>query len=518
MANQLRQERKSGAVSWPAYAQALALVVGSTGIALLGRNAFHLPDVVMLYLLAILIASFRFGRGPAITAAALSVATYDFFFVPPFYTLSVEHARHVMTFAMMFGLGLVVSNLASRLRQQELQSRLREENTAALYELSRELVGVPSAAAAAQIAARHAAAVFGGTAVVLLCDRTGKLALPAAGDPAQRLGPAELAAARWANEHGRPAGAGTEIFPAARVSSIPLAIGLVPLGLLVLTDPAPGVMASEHRDFLEVFARQIAFGIERVRLAEEAEAATLRASSEAMRSSLLSAISHDLRSPLAAITGAGTALRDDPGRLGTQQRADLVDTVCTEAERMERLIANVLDMVRIESGGMSPRRDWVPLEEVLGSALLRLDAKLLGREVRLNLPEGLPLIPVDPVLFEQVFVNLLDNAVKYTPPGSPIEIGARFSGTELEIEAGDRGPGIAPGEEERIFEKFQRGPHAAGGGVGLGLSICRGIVQAHGGSIVAANRAGGGTVFRIRLPLTEIPPTVAPESAGEEET
>jgi two-component system sensor histidine kinase KdpD len=468
----------------------------------------------MLYLLAILVASFRFGRGPAIAAAALSVATYDYFFVPPFYTLSVEHARHVMTFAMMFGLGLVVSNLAERLKRQQLQSRVREEHTAALYALSRELVGVPSAAGAAQIASRHAAAVFGGSATVLLCDRTGRLALPDAGEPTAQLGPAELDAARWANEHGRPAGAGTEIFPAAGVASIPLSVGLVPLGLLLLTRPAPGVMDSENRDFLEVFARQVAFGIERVRLAEEAEAATLRASSEAMRSSLLSAISHDLRSPLAAITGAGTALRDDAGRLGAEQRAELVDTICTEAERMERLIGNVLDMVRIESGGMAPRRDWVPLEEVVGSALLRLETKLKDREVRLDLPDGLPLVPVDPVLFEQVFVNLLDNAVKYTPAGSPIEIGARASENQLLIEVADRGPGIPPGEEERVFEKFYRGAHAGGGGVGLGLPICRGIVQAHGGSIVAKNRAGGGTLFRVRLPLDEAPPTVTAEPAG----
>jgi two-component system sensor histidine kinase KdpD len=330
-----------------------------------------------------------------------------------------------------------------------------------------------------------------------------------------QLNLSDLGAAQWVNEYGRPAGAGTEIFPSAGVACVPLSIGLAPLGVLVLFRPAPGVMDSEHRDFLEVFARQIAFVIERVRLAEMAKAATLRASSEAMRSSLLSAISHDLRSPLAAITGAGTALRDDQGRLGTEQRAELVDTICTEAERMERLIANVLDMVRIESGGMAPRRDWVPLEEVLGSALLQLDAKLQGREVRTDLPEGLPLVPVDPVLFEQVFVNLLDNAVKYTPSGSPVEISARTSNYGLDIEVADRGPGIAPGEEERIFEKFNRGAHAAGGGVGLGLPICRGIVQAHGGTIVAGNRAGGGTVFRIRLPLTDTPPTVAAETPGE---
>jgi two-component system sensor histidine kinase KdpD len=184
---------------------------------------------------------------------------------------------------------------------------------------------------------------------------------------------------------------------------------------------------------------------------------------------------------------------------------------------MERLIANVLDMVRIESGGMTPRRDWVPLEEVLGSALLRLDARLQGREVRTDLPEGLPLVPVDPVLFEQVFVNLLDNAIKYTPAASPVAVSARVFDGELEIEVTDHGPGVAPGEEERIFEKFHRGAHTGGGGVGLGLPICRGIVQAHGGTIVAQNRKGGGAMFRIRLPLNETPPPMMTEMPGATE-
>ena len=508
-----RQQPES--VARAAYAWSLALVVGSTGIALLGRSAFHLPDVVMLYLLAILVASFRFGRGPAITAAALSVATYDFFFVPPFYTFSVEHARHVMTFAMMFALGLVVSNLASRLRRQEQQSRVREVRTAALYALSRELVGVPSAAGAARdrLPARRRGVrrSRGGAAL-----RPGGEARAPRGRRAVGTARARGAGRGTVGERARaPRGGRDRDLPDCRDRLDPPLCRLGAARAARAHRPAPGVMASEHRDFLEVFARQIAFGIERVRLAEEAKAATMRASSEAMRSSLLSAISHDLRSPLAAITGAGTALRDDPGRLGTEQRVELVDTICTEAERMERLIANVLDMVRIESGGMAPRRDWVPLEEVLGSALLRLDAKLRGREVRTDLPEGLPLVPVDPVLFEQVFVNLLENAVKYTPAASPVEVSARAFDHELEILVADRGPGIAPGEEERIFEKFHRGAHAGGGGVGLGLPICRGIVQAHGGTIVAGNRAGGGAVFRIRLPLTETPPTVAAETPGE---
>jgi two-component system sensor histidine kinase KdpD len=417
---------------------------------------------------------------------------------------------------MMFGLGLVVSNLASRLRLQERKARLREEHTAALFALSRELVGITDADQAATIAARQAAAVFGESAAILLRDRKGQLSSSGAGDAAAQLSPTELGAARWVNEHGRPAGAGTRIFPDVGVACIPLSVGLAPLGVLLLLRPAPEIIDAEHRDFLEVFARQIAFAIERLRLAEEARAATLRARSEQMRSSLLSAVSHDLRTPLATITGAGTALRDDRGRLGPEQRAELVDTICVEAERMERLVGNILDMVRIESGGMVLRRDWVPIEEVLGSALVRLDAKLQGREVQTDLPEGLPLVPVDPVLFEQVFVNLLENAVKYTPLGSPVEIGARLVDQVLEIEVADRGPGIPAGQEERIFEKFQRGGRSGGGGVGLGLPICRGIVEAHGGTIHAANREGGGALFRIRLPLRESPPSTVPSEPDEE--
>ncbi|HEY6000117.1 MAG TPA: DUF4118 domain-containing protein [bacterium] len=509
-----RPMTRDDAGSRVAYLWSALLVAGISVVALLGRRAFHLPDVVMLYLLAILIASFRLGRGPAVAAAALSVASYDYFFVPPYYTLSVEHARHALTFAMMFGLGLVVSGLSGRLRRQEREARAREERTAALHALSRELVGAADAAQAAEAAARHAARVFGGDATVLLLDAQGRLAPPGEDEP-PALAPADLEVARWVVDHGRVAGAGTEIFHGAAVAGVPLTAGLATLGALVLRRPAPGAIDESQRGFLEVFARQISFALERLRLAEEARAAALRARTEQMRSSLASAVSHDLRTPLATITGAATALRDEGERLDAGQRAELVETVCAEAERMERLIGNILDMVRIESGAMHLRRDWVPLEEVLGSALVRLDARLAGRRVTTDLPEGLPLVPVDPVLFEQVFVNLLDNALKYTPAGSPLAVGARFTSGAVEIEVADRGPGIPAGQEERVFEKFQRGAQERGGGTGLGLPICRGIVEAHGGTLVAANREGGGAVFRIVLPLREAPPAAPPAEAAE---
>jgi two-component system sensor histidine kinase KdpD len=227
-----------------------------------------------------------------------------------------------------------------------------------------------------------------------------------------------------------------------------------------------------------------------------------------MRSSLLSAVSHDLRTPLAAITGAATTLRDADGVL-LEQRSDLLQTICEEAERLERLLGNLLDMTRVEARALGVKREWVPLEELVGSALTRLEGKLGSRVVETDLPTDLPLLGVDPVLLEQVFVNLLENACKYTPPQTPIEVKARVANATLTIEIADRGPGIPAGDEERVFDKFYRGPHVGIGGVGLGLPICRGIVDAHGGSIRADNRVGGGAVFRIDLPLVGEAPTIS---------
>jgi two-component system, OmpR family, sensor histidine kinase KdpD len=337
---------------------AALLVAAATAASAIAHRYLSPTDVVMLYLLAIMIAASALGRWPSIAAAAMSVAAYDFFSVPPYFTFNVEAAKHFWTFAMMFGIGIVVSGLVERIRRRE----------------------------------------------------------------------------------------------------------------------------------------------------HEAESAVLRARTEEMRSSMLSAVSHDLRTPLAAIVGAGSALRGDWDRLGPAQRAELLDTVCAEAERMERLVGNLLDMMRVESGGLALKREWVPLEEIVGSVLTRMEARLAGREVVMRLPEELPLVSVDPVLFAQVFVNLVDNALKHTPASSPIEIVAATVDAFIEIEIADRGPGIAEGMQAAVFEKFVRGgAHPGSGGVGLGLSICRGVVEAHGGTIAARNRGGGGASFVIRMPRLDAP-------------
>jgi two-component system sensor histidine kinase KdpD len=257
------------------------------------------------------------------------------------------------------------------------------------------------------------------------------------------------------------------------------------LGVLALAFERDQGARADQRDFLDVFARQGALALERARLADEAKHAALRARSEEMRSSLLSAVSHDLRSPLAAITGAATELRDG----GTPEggiRRELLDTICEEAERLERLVSNLLDMTRLDSGTLQVRREWFPLEEVVGSALTRLEAELRGRPIDVAIPSSLPLLAADPVLLEQLFVNLLENASVYTPAGSPIEIRAQAS--------------------NGLFEKFVRGEHVGIPGAGLGLAICRGIANAHGGELVAENRPGGGAVFRLTLPVPNDPP------------
>jgi len=238
----------------------------------------------------------------------------------------------------------------------------------------------------------------------------------------------------------------------------------------------------------------------------------VRARTEEMRSSLLSTVSHDLRTPLAAITGASTTLLDTSVRVTEMQRKELLETICEEADRLERLVANLLDMTRVESGSLKVKREWMPLEEIIVSVLTRLEPKLEGREIRMEVPDDLPLISVDPVLFEQVFVNLFENIAKYTPAKSGVEVRGRTNDDGIVVEVMDHGPGIPTGTEQRIFEKFFRGPQARAGGVGLGLAICRGIVEAHGGRLCAENRPEGGATFRIELPIVGTAPPIPLET------
>jgi two-component system sensor histidine kinase KdpD len=278
------------------------------------------------------------------------------------------------------------------------------------------------------------------------------------------------------------------------------------------------LLAPEQLHLLETFASQIALGIERAALAEAAQQAQVQIETEQLRNSLLSSVSHDLRTPLAAIAGAASSLLEDHAALDASMRHELCQTIAEEAHRLNRLVNNLLEMTRLESGAIHVHTEWQPLEEVVGAALARLEAQLADRPLTTHLPADLPLVPLDSVLIEQVLINLLDNAVKYTPPGSPIRLSAWAAQDAVTVEVADQGPGLPPGEENRIFEKFYRVPHTTRpGGAGLGLTICRGIVAAHGGRMWAANRPGGGTLIRFTLPLTGTPPVVIPEEETSED-
>jgi two-component system sensor histidine kinase KdpD len=310
------------------------------------------------------------------------------------------------------------------------------------------------------------------------------------------------------------AGHGSATLPGARALYLPLRAGRGTVGVLgIEPPPGEGPLTPEQLHLLETFAAQAALAIERVALVEEAQLARVQSETERLRNSLLSAVSHDLRTPLATITGSASALVEQESGLDAGARRELAQAIQEEADRLNRLVHNLLEMTRLESGGIRVNKDWHPLEEVVGSALARLEKPLGARRVDIDLPPDLPLVPLDPLLVEQVLINLLENAVKYTPAGSPIEVSAVVEDRRVCVTVADRGPGFAPGEDTRVFDKFFRG-HLVGtrAGAGLGLAIARGIVEAHGGEIVAEPRPGGGALFRFSLPLAADPPEVRVES------
>jgi two-component system sensor histidine kinase KdpD len=321
----------------------------------------------------------------------------------------------------------------------------------------------------------------------------------------------ELAVAHWVYEHRQLAGLGTATLPGARALYLPLVGSRGAVGVLGMSPTdAHALESPEQLHQLETFANQMALAIERARASEDARRAEVRAEAERLRNSLLSSVSHDLRTPLASITGAASSLLEAGDQLGDTTRTELLSSIHQEAERLDRLVNNLLEMTRLEAGGVTIRREWQPLEGVLGAVLKRLDRRLSDRVVHIDLPGDLPLVPFDAMLIEQVLINILENAAKYTPAGSPIDISAATVDGAVRIDVADRGPGFEPGEEQRVFEKFYRGPTATGRGVGLGLAISRAVIEAHGGRIWAEPRPGGGAVFHFTLPIGDAPPEAPP--------
>jgi two-component system sensor histidine kinase KdpD len=492
------------------YLASAAVVAVATGTAWFLFGPSQLADVVMVYLLGIIIVAMRFGDGASLFAAVLSVLLVDFFFVPPFFSFAVSDFKHVVTFGVMFFVAVVVSRLTTRTRDQATAARWRERRTASLYALTRELASARATANLARVAVRHLHEVFDAKVALLLAGPGGALANAAMGEFAFSPDAKEEGVVEWVSSHRKPAGNSTDTLPAAGALYVPLLEARGVMGVLgVAPADARRFFDPEQRDLLDVFVTQISSALERARLAEDAADTKLQIEAERLRSSLLSSVSHDLRTPLAVITGAASALRDPAPGLASEARHDLVVTIDEEAQRLGKLVRNLLDMTKIASGAVRIVKEWQPLEEVVGAVLNRLDDALAGRSVEVKLPPALPLVPIDAVLVEQILINLLENAIKYTPRGSPLELSARSEGGAVVVELADRGPGIPPEHVAKIFDKFYRLPHEReGSGAGLGLAICRGIAEAHGGKIWAENREGGGAVFRFTLPVEGAPPQV----------
>jgi two-component system, OmpR family, sensor histidine kinase KdpD len=470
----------------------------------------QLADVVMVYLLGIIVVSMRFGYGPSILATVLSVACVDFFFVPPLFSFAVSDFQHVVTFGVMFVVALVVSGLAQRISDQANAAREREQRTASLYGMTRELAGTPMATNLARVAVRHLSELFDADVCVFLEGPDGELANVATGDHVFNPDEKERGVVEWVWSHDKPAGLCTDTLPASSALYVPLrdtrgkvgVLGVRPEDRRRFVDPA-------QRALFDLFATQVASALERARLADNAQRVQLQMQTERLRSSLLSSVSHDLRTPLAVITGAASALTQANPEVAPEVRHELSVTIHEEAQRLNRLVRNLLDMTKITSGAMKVAKEWQPLEEVVGAVLDRTEELLEGRRVEVRLPNDLPLVPIDAVLIEQVFINLLENAAKYTPKGTPLEISAQKEDDVVVVSVSDHGPGIPKEYLEDIFVKFYRLPREGeGGGAGLGLAICRGIVETHGGKIWAENREGGGAVFRFTLPLGGTPPTL----------
>jgi two-component system, OmpR family, sensor histidine kinase KdpD len=477
----------------------------------LAHAALAVVDVVMIYILIIMYSAARFGHGPSIAATGLSVIAYYFVFSPP-----VHAVTHLLTCLLMLLMGIITGNLVFTLRSEERESRARANWATVLFSLSRDLGSAVSKDAVAGVAARHATEVFGTEAAILVpkngVPENGLRPVPER--TALRMGPDALALAeRCLGQTGGMDGP-AENDNGSTWRFFPLLAGQQAVGVFALAEPGITGLAIEKKRHVVNFLRLIALALERVALVEEAESASVRARTEEMRSSLLSAVSHDLRTPLAAITGAATTLRERPEGLGDPDRRELLETICEEAEHLERLVANLLDITRLEAGAVPLKREWVPLEEVVGSALYRLEPHLRGRTVHIDVPLTMPLLFADPVLLAQVFYNLFDNATKYSPAQTPIDVEAKQADGALVVIVADGGPGIPPGAEHRVFEKFFRGSHSGVQGAGLGLAICLAIVEAHGGTITASNRVGGGAAFRMTLPIGEAPPEI-PEEAQE---
>jgi two-component system, OmpR family, sensor histidine kinase KdpD len=474
------------------------------------ENRFERSNIVAIFILTVVLVAVRFGRGPAAMAAVLSVCAFDFFFVPPRLSFAVSDVQYLLTFGIMLAVGLITGQLTAGLRFQARVAAHREERAGALYEIARDLSGAIQIDQVVKISDESIERTFRASAALLLPTGAGQLAVTTPRGDADLA--VDIGIAQWAFDRGLPAGFGTDTLPGSEVLYVPLRAPNHARGVLAVKAHNRRLLRiPEQRQLLDTFAALIAIALERVHYVGVAQDALVRMESERLRNSLLAALSHDLRTPLTVLVGLAESLTLTKPPLSPEQ-LETTDAIQDEARRMSTLVGNLLDMARIESGEVKLNLEWQPFEEVVGAALHAARSTLKQHTLEVHLPRDLPLVRIDALLIERVLVNLLENASKYTPLGSTVSLSAEVVADQLSISVSDDGPGLPPGREEAVFQKFTRGEReSATPGVGLGLTICRAIVESHHGKIIASNRPGGGAKFTFTVPLGT-PPAAAVEA------
>lgn len=496
---------RPAAIDWKGYGQSLLTVAASSALCFTMYPHFELANLIMVYLVGTMFIASRCGQGPAILSSALGVLCFDVFFVPPRFSLAVSDTQYLFTFAIMFLVAVVISRLTAHIRLQAEAARRSEARTQVMLTLSRQLAGTRGTEKLLRIAIEHVSELFACKTLALLPDDDGHLKDFIGDREAFNISHKGEGVAQWVFANGKVAGLGTSTLPTSGALYVPL-VGLKDtVGVLGLRPDTQGALFSpEQLQMIETLARQVALALEVERLETESLHAQMEAETERLKTSLLSSVTHDLQTPLAAIMGSADSLVQVGDRLETDLRRSLAANIFDEAERLSRLIGNLLRMTKLESGTLKPDLELQSLEEPLGAALNLLEKHLAGRAVEMSMPSDLPMLDLDGVLMEQLFLNLLENAVKYAPESSPIGIEAHVAGREVQVSVADRGPGLSADELEKVFDLFYQGQ--AGSvrkGYGIGLAICRAIAQVHGGRIWAENRADGGAVFHVTLPVPD---------------
>lgn len=502
--------------TWHQYLRALIVIALATGLnwsALQLLPWLEYQVVGLTELLAVLLIAVYIGRGPALLAATLSAISFNFFFIEPRYTFTITHLQDIVLISLYFVIGLFAGNLTARIRQQEQMAQRNLQRIMALYRLARETATAADLDAVLATAVTQLRHSFEADVAILLAP-TGQLARNPHPASTLAVDDKEFGVAMWAFDHGRPAGRFTDTLPAAATHFVPLRTPNRVAGVVGLHLPAHRPLTFDQEIQLETFINQIALVVERQLLDGAARQSALLQESERLHTTLLNSISHELRTPLATITGAMSILRNHFATTPAHTRQALFDDVNDAASRLNHLVANLLDMSRLDAGRLQLKLDWCVVSDVVGVAVQRLQPHLVHHPLHIDIPADLPLVQMDFVLMEQVLINLLHNAITYTPPSTPIEICATAAQGWLNLTIADRGPGIPPDQLEKIFDKFYRVPGTATGGTGLGLSICRGLVVAHGGTLQAKNRTEGGVAFTIKLPASAVPPPVKEAQFG----